>query len=198
MSYSIIALRKQSMHKQAMHKQHKQKGAALLVALMILVIISLIGIAAMRTSLFNAKISASAKASAMVFEGAETAIAAVFKEGREIQLEVPGQIFVAAISAPGVVLDRCVAKNELYKAAPCDAVDFMDRRDLVKSSSRTAVIGREYNAGAEGSGGDRISGANRFVWFQFATAARGEMPVLNIEQNTIQEFSLRGLDVADF
>ncbi|MDF1822500.1 MAG: PilX N-terminal domain-containing pilus assembly protein [Alcanivoracaceae bacterium] len=180
------------------YSMRKQKGAALLVSLMILVIISLIGIAAMRTSLFNAKISTSAKASTMVFEGAETAISAVFKEGRYVDLLDPGQIFASAISAPGVIIDRCVTGSSLYKPGACTSVDFLDQRDLVKSGSRTAVVGRELNAGAAGEGGNRISGANRYVYFQFATAAKGEMPVLNIEQHTIQEFALRGLDVADF
>ena len=59
---------------------HRQKGAALMVALMILVVVSLMGVSAMKSSVFSTKVATSTQADAMTFEAAETAVTEAYAE----------------------------------------------------------------------------------------------------------------------
>jgi len=49
---------------------NNQRGAALIVALLILVVVSVLGVSAMKTSMFAAKVATGTQADAMVFEAA--------------------------------------------------------------------------------------------------------------------------------
>ena len=60
-------------------KRHEQ-GVALLIALLILVVVSLMGITAMKTSMFSAKIATGTQVDAMAFEGAESSVSDAFKK----------------------------------------------------------------------------------------------------------------------
>lgn len=117
----------------------KQRGVALVVALMILVIISVMGIAAMRTSLFNSRITASTQGAVMSFQAAESALAALFTEISDdpeiVKTLISNAYLMGTISAE----ERCVTRGNLYKAGACSSTDFFDERDLLKASSRMAV-----------------------------------------------------------
>ncbi len=54
--------------------RHRQEGAALVIALLILVVVSLLGVSAMKTSVFSAKVATGTQADAMTFEAAETSL----------------------------------------------------------------------------------------------------------------------------
>src|SRR5690606_36675497 len=56
-----------------------QRGAALLVALIILVMVSLMGISALRSSVFSGKVATGIQADAMTFEAAETALGVTYR-----------------------------------------------------------------------------------------------------------------------
>jgi len=171
----------------------RQQGAALLVALFILVVISIIGVAAMRTSIFNSKIATSAQAGTMSFQGAESALSAVFREATEVDMETPGHVIGAAIAQLGlgniVEQNRCVVPDNLYKYGACDAVDFVDSRGLVQASSRTLVKGR-----TRAKLGEQVSiGGTRFAYYDFMTVAEGNVGVMNVSNYNVQEYEIVGI-----
>ena len=57
-----------------------QQGVALFVALMLLVVLALMGVSAMRMSMFNARIATGAQLSAMTFQAAESSLASTYGE----------------------------------------------------------------------------------------------------------------------
>lgn len=178
----------------AINAHSRQQGAALLVALFILVIISIIGVAAMRTSIFNSKIATSAQAGTMSFQAAESALSAVFREATEVDMETPGHVIGAAIAQLGlgniVEQNRCVTAGNLYKYGACDpAVDFMDSRELVQASSRTLVKGK-----TRAKIGEQVSiGGTRFAYYDFLTVAEGQVGVMNVENYNVQEYEIVGI-----
>lgn len=178
-----------------------QRGVALVVALMILIIISVLGITAMRTSLFNAKIATMGQGATMAFQAAESAISAVHSEALDT---TNGTIIEDAMMArqlgTGYVQFRCVTESNVRKSGDCtagtpsDTTDdfFMDSRGIVKASSRTVMKeGVRPVAGAQLSRG---GGANTsFAWYDFVTVAKGEVDPLKLEQYNVQEFTRLGL-----
>ena len=173
-----------------------QRGVALIIALMILVIISIIGIAAMRTSLFNTKIATSAQASTMSFEGAETAISAVFDEATNQPFETPGHVVGYAVAELGVgktvVVDRCVTQADAFAQKACTNADFVDSRDLVQASSRTIVkkTGRFKTGNVLTT---NTGGSTSIQYYDFITVADGHVPALKMENYNVQEFTAEAL-----
>lgn len=184
-----------------------QRGAALIIALLILLIISVIGIAAMRTSAFNAKISTSARGSVMSFQAAESALAALFLEAAAQSDADPGNVINIAIGQLGLgtlsEVHRCVTKDDLAKPAACGSTDFLDSRSLLQASSRLVVkpnpVLSAPTAAEVGSsvGGDQISrageGSTIFADYEFVGVAHGNLEALNIENFNVQEFARRGI-----
>lgn len=160
-----------------------QQGVALVVALMILVIISVLGISAMRTSMFSSKIALGAQVGTMTFQASESAIAAVYDEARG-DVTDPNNVLGRALlqKSLGVVeiQDRCVTKDDLYKPGICEDDDFMDSRDLVRAGSETIVKNQTQNVPGFEIGS--------WVYYEFVTAAHAEMPAYNISNTNIQEF----------
>lgn len=174
-----------------------QRGVALLIALMILVIISLMGISAMRTSLFNAKIAASAQGGTMAFQAAESAIAAVYEEARNGNTADPTNVIGAAMASYGAagtteIQYRCVEASDINTKAQCGSSDFMDSRDLVKASSRTLLTGVRQDT----TGGSQISTTGSstiaYGYYDFLTVAEGSVPAFNIKNYNAQEFTKLG------
>ena len=62
----------------AISRGYSQRGAALIVALLILVVVSVLGVSAMKTSMFAAKVATGTQADAMVFEAAESSVADMY------------------------------------------------------------------------------------------------------------------------
>lgn len=117
----------------------RQRGMALVVALMILVVISVMGIAAMRTSIFNARITASSQGAVMSFQAAESALAALFTEisaDPEVVKTIISNAYLLGVITPE---ERCVTRDNLYKTGACANADFFDERELLKAGSRMAV-----------------------------------------------------------
>lgn len=173
--------------------RQSQRGAALIVALLILVIISIIGVAAMRTSIFNSKIATSAQAGTMSFQAAESALAGVLNEAETVSTSTPGHVIGSAITSLGlgsnVVQNRCVTAADTQKSGTCAAADYMDSRDLVKSSSRTVVKGK-----TRAKLGEQVSlGGTRFAYYDFVTVAEGGVEVMNIKNFNVQEYEIVGI-----
>ncbi len=181
--------------------RQRQSGAALLVSLMILLVISLIGVAAMKTSLFNTKISSSSQAAVMAFNGAEAAISAVLLEVRQDRDSRPNHMvsdlmLQIAQGSQAPVL-RCYTDANMVKVGACAATDFMDSRGLVQAYSSTVMTGvtsgSETGSQVSSSGG---TSGTRFGMYGFMTGAAGKVPVLNVEQFTVQEFATKALVVS--
>ncbi|WP_194285839.1 pilus assembly PilX family protein [Alcanivorax sediminis] len=180
----------------------RQTGMALVIALVILAMISILGIAALRASIFNSKISTSAQGSAMTFQAAESALAALFQEASLYQGDGSTQTNVIHIAmgqlSSGVLtpIDRCLTKSDLYKAGACGSADVFDERGLLQSESRIQikddVAPCGIGSGGEGSqvstsGGDQNT--IRGLDYQFVGYGHGSMAVLDIDTYTVQEFA---------
>ena len=180
----------------------RQQGMALVIALVILVMISILGFAAMRTSLFNAKIATSAQGSAMSFQAAESALAALFDEASQYQSDGSTStniihVALSQLSSGSLTpIDRCLTLSDLSKAGTCAADDVYDERGLLQASSRLVVRDDvkpcAVSAGGSGSqistsGGG--SGSIRGLDYRFVSYGKGKMDALDIESYSVQEFA---------
>lgn len=172
------------MHAQSLLGKSRQKGVALVIALLILVIISILGVSAMRTSIFNAKIAVGAQVGTMTFQAAESAIAAVYEEAMS-DITEPGHVLGNALTQKSAGLiqiqDRCVTRTDVRKASQCAADDFLDSRDLLRAESSTIV-----RNDVSGLAGFEIGSWGQY---EFITVGRGEMPSYNTDNVNVQEFS---------
>lgn len=175
----------------------RQKGAALIIALLILIVISILGISAMRMSLFNARIATGAQASTMAFQASESALQAVYEEALDADEGGQNNVILRALRKRFVdnvfeVQERCVTTTTPYKLGSCGSGDWMDSRELVTASSKTVVkdkIRTIYGNAITMTG----SQGTIVVWYDFVTAANGEMAGLGVESHNVQEFSRKGL-----
>ncbi|MAX55010.1 MAG: hypothetical protein CL537_05790 [Alcanivoracaceae bacterium] len=163
---------------------NKQRGAALLVALLILVAISLLGISAMKTSMFSSKVSTGVQADAMVFEAAESAIVEAYTE-----LEEMDSVNLSSFLG-GDVMSRCLAAGNPRKEGGCAGVDFMGSRGMIKASSTSQVNGFQLISGAQISSSGN---AGTFVDYQVQIAGNSEMAAFNIGDSHVQELLKRGI-----
>lgn len=177
---------------------YRQKGAALMVALMILTIVSILGVVAMRTSMFNSKITTTAQVATITFDGAESALSAVYNEAVYKPQTDPSSIIFQLVNGyqDGVsaVIDRCVGKGvgELFMQRSCTAADRADSRNLLRAGSRTVMKGfssAPYLSSISSSGGSTIN----FVWYEFMSIGKGEVDVFNAEQINEQHFAKIGI-----
>lgn len=172
----------------------KQSGVALVVSLMILMLVAVLGISAMRLSLFNAKIATSAQADTLAFQAAESAITAAYAEARDDE-NVADSIInaaLAAYSSSGTVQiqNRCITTSTVKQKSACGSGDYMDSRGLVRAESQTIMTGQRQARGSQVS----YSGASmvNYGYYDFLTAGTGEVPRMNISNHNVQEFTKFG------
>lgn len=176
--------------------RHQQQGLALMVALMVLVIISVLGITALRTSMFNARIALGAQTSVMVFQGAETAINAVITEAIHENPDMPEHVIGRAMRQLALgeveIQHRCVTAEDPFYKGTCGNNDFLDARSRVRASSQTIV--KRHVRAAPGtqlsySGGSTTS----FGFYDFIVVADSEIPAFNLAETHVQELTRFGL-----
>ncbi len=162
----------------------KQAGAALIVALVILVMVSLLGVSAMRSSIFSSKVVTGVQADALSFEAAETAIAIAFRglsSLNDIEL-------TAALDSGGV--EACVSGTGSMTAGECDSTAFMDSRGLLRAQAYSYLSGYQPIAGSQvsvtGSGGV-------FVDYRVDILGQSDFPTLKLDNNHLQETLKRGI-----
>lgn len=157
----------------------KQQGAALLVALIILVMVSLMGISALRSSMFSGKVATSVQADAMTFEAAETALGITFRN-----LDAMGDQELYTSLADGVV-EYCIQHSNPESTGACSGSSFLDERGLVRAQSTSFHAGYAMRDGfAVGQSGGSSS---IFVDYRIHMLAESEMPTLNLENFHLQE-----------
>ncbi len=160
-----------------------QRGAALLIALLILVIVSLMGVTAMKTSMFSAKISTGTQVDAMAFEGAESAVADAYSylyglEGLGLQ-----PLF------NGAIVYRCLS-GDTVKDTACEGDERLDSRGLVQAQSRIRQNGAEpVDGGAVGYSG----GGSTVVDYTFEILGDSEIEEFEIDNHHLQQALKRGL-----
>lgn len=179
---------------------HKERGLALMVALLVLVIISVLGITAMRTSMFNARVALGAQTSVMVFQGAESAINAVVIEAIGDTQDLPNHVIGRAMRqlSLGVVeiQERCVTAANPSVVGTCGADDFLDARSRVKASSQT-IVKRNVRPAAGTQLSSAGSSTTSFGFYDFVTVAEAEIPAFNLSETHVQEMTRFGLRAGD-
>lgn len=164
--------------------RHAQRGAALLVALVILVMVSLMGISALRSSMFSGKVATGIQADAMTFEAAETALGVTYRN----LSSMTDQALYTALN--GGAVEYCVERTNPDSAGACGANSFLDERQLLQARSIS------HHAGYSPIDGSQISitgTGSVFVDYQVNMLAEGEMPTLNLENYHLQEALKRGI-----
>lgn len=164
--------------------RHRQAGVALLIALMILVIVSLLGVTAMKTSIFSAKIATGSQVDAMAFEGAESAINVSYEELYGMDSAGLQVLF------GGGVLKRCLSHSQGALSRACASADHMDSRKLVRAGARIRQEGMEPVSGGQVS----YSGTSTVpVDFRFEILGQSEIDDFRVDNNHFQEALKRGL-----
>src|SRR5690606_16870939 len=148
--------------------KNRQQGAALLVALMILLIVSVIGISAMRSSSFSAKVAMGTQLDAMAFEAAETAIGQTLD--KLLATDSQSTDDVNALMN-GSLLVWCIKENGAILMAPCGTGDVMDSRGMVTSEARSKSTGFRRVSGNQLS--QTGGGAAIFVDFELTVQGNG-------------------------
>ncbi len=104
----------------------RQRGIALLVALVVLIVVTLLGTAAMRSALFQTRISTNAQASQLLFQGAESGLEGIYSYAVTPPYTAPDKTFGdVGKSLPGSVVVRfCLQPNGTTVQTPVAAVDW--------------------------------------------------------------------------
>ena len=162
-----------------------QQGAALVVALLILVVVSLLGVSAMKSSVFSAKVATGTQADAMTFEAAETSLSGAYKELNTMS----GQDLYNTLGA-GELLIRCVTDANPAKAGACVKGDNLDSRGLIVAESSSKLNGYEPVAGAELG---TTAGSVIYADYKVAMLGESSMESFNLNNHHLQEALKRGL-----
>ena len=165
-----------------------QRGVALLIALLILVVVSLMGITAMKTSMFSAKIATGTQVDAMAFEGAESAVSDAYKH-LETMSSDELQFFLS-----GGIMNRCLSGGTSTDVV-CEASSRMDSRGLINAGSRTRQEGLQAVSGGQVS----MSGNNVIPMdYNFDILGGAEIQDFDVENYHVQRcaFSCRALAFA--
>lgn len=161
---------------------YRQRGAVLLVSLLILLMVSVLGISAMRSSIFANKVATGVQADAMTFEAAETAIAVAYGA-------LAANNALQTVFSPGYTNTGCVTSSGMSNGA-CGANSTFDKRGLLRAEAYS------YFGGYKALSGSQISttgGSNLFVDYKINVLGQSVMPSYNIENHHLQEALKRGI-----
>ena len=185
----------------------RQQGIAMVVALLLLVVITVMGLVSLRSGMMSGKITASARASIITFQAAESALNAVFREAVDASAADPANIVNVLVSqlALGTLspVDRCVTHTDSFIRRPCIPGDTFDSRGLIQASSRVAIRPdpKQVRPRGNNQGGTQISrtgaGATLFADYEFVAVGRGALDALTMETYTVQEFAKIGVVPGD-
>ena len=161
----------------------RQRGVALLIALFVLVIVSVMGITAMKTSMFSAKIATGTQIDAMAFEGAESAVSATFRE-----LENDDDVIQSLLL--GGMIERCITMSDETVEGACGDGQTLGSRGLIVSASPRKVNGYMPIDG----GGIRPTGGGALqVGYEVGILGDRRLPDHSVETHRIQEALKRAL-----
>jgi type IV pilus assembly protein PilX len=170
----------------------RQRGAALLVALMILLIVSIIGVAAMRSSTLASRVAMGAQLDAIVFEAAESAIAETMANLTVFNASDDELKFEEIVSLfNGETITWCLQKDLSRKLDSCGNSDFLDSRSLITAESRSKAVGFSAVSGNQisSAGGAAVL----FADFELAIQGDGAMPGYGLSNRHVQQALRRGM-----
>lgn len=151
-----------------------QQGAVLVVALIVMVMVSLLGISAMRASVQSSKVATGVQADTMSFEAAETALGVVFNALNDMSEQ---ELTAAVIDGSSV--EYCITSDGMTNSG-CGNNEFMDSRNLIKSQ---AFASHPPNNCRPISGFD----VEEFKDLVINLLGESEMPNYNIQNHHLQE-----------
>jgi len=167
-----------------MARHESQRGAALLVSLIILVMVSLMGISALRSSIFSGRVATGIQADAMTFEAAETALGVTYGALSSLDSQT---LYTALATGP---VEYCVTKSAPDASGACGANTFFDERGLLQARSVSYLGGFAPIDGAQVS---MTGTAGVFVDYQINMLGESEMPTFKLENYHLQEALKRGI-----
>ena len=162
-----------------------QKGMALVITLLLLVMLAVMGVSAMRMTMTNARISTSAQLSSMTFHAAESSLAITYAE----MLDPTSTILPAVLD--GAPVRRCqTAAQQIVAGACADAARF-DSRNLLQAQSSTSLAGISSDLSLlEGA---QLNGQQLLVHYRVDTTAAGEAPAQSTAAYHVQEYNLQAM-----
>lgn len=167
-----------------MSVNRSQRGAALIVALVILVMVSLMGMSALRSSMYSGRVATGVQAEAMTFEAAETALNVAYRT----LAEMTDQNLYTALESGAI--EYCVTKSAVNASGACGAGTVFDDRGLLQAQSYSYLDGYSPIDGAQVS----LTGTGSvFVDYQINMLGESEMIPLKLENYHLQEALKRGI-----
>lgn len=173
------------------NKPHKQTGAALFVALIVLVIIAFLGINALKSSSSDARVVTSVQAANISFNAAESAINKVIHtmEQKEEDSDEYGYIIKDIMLAPEQVLTYCIKNkgNLLESTGACGQTDWFDERKVVKAESKIKMSDSFSPPPGWSLNGDVLFGMRNTI-----VVGYGEVPAVNVKKVNVQNLGVFG------
>ena len=138
--------------------QAKQQGAALFVALIILLVVTMMGLSAMRGGIFHEKMAFNTQANDQTFQAAETAIGGVVEKARQ------SDAMLSDMMNSGTTQTGCVTSDKQLVIESCgdtttfddedrlqaQAVSQFDRAINVASNDSSALVDYEFDTIGDG------------------------------------------------
>lgn len=119
-----------------MRQMRKQRGATIIVVMMILVVITVLGIAAIRMGLTSLSIATNSQVNALLFQSADNGLIS-FEQRVLVDpagAALPSGVIGPSLNAPGADVRYCVTKADRMLAGGCSAgnvAHFSSARDAV-------------------------------------------------------------------
>lgn len=132
-------------------KMNKQRGAAILVVMLILLVITVLGITAVRMGLTSLVIATNSQVSALLFQSADTGLI-TFEQRVNADpagAALPTGVVGPALNVPGSEVLFCATKDDKFRLGGCEAgvvTDFTSGRDIGLNQ-----VSVEVPAAADGS-----------------------------------------------
>lgn len=170
---------------------YSQRGVALFVALMILVIISILGIAAMRSSITNARIATGIQGGAMTFQAAQSAINKAieditYKDG--VASTLLSSMVLKRNQGEQPTYHRCLVNGKSTEVdSSCSSSQFFDTRKLLQSS---------YDAYLEKNQSVAL-GYSTLAFNTIVVTGSGSMVSLTMTDAYVQELAMMGPKISD-
>lgn len=169
-----------------------QRGATLIVALLILAIISVTGLLAMRSSIFSNRVATGVQLDALAFEAAESAVFRAMNDLTVFNDSDDAAVFDQVIELfNGETIVWCELENGVIKNGPCDDDDYLDSRGLMLSESRSKATGFSPVSGNQVS----TAGGSGFLFadFELSIQGNGRLPGYGLENRHVQKALRRGM-----
>lgn len=150
------------------------RGVALIVTLGVLLVVSLMGVGALRLSVSQSKVSMNSRLDTLSFQAAESGIRAVLREALASNITSPDNVIGATLNlgvcttahsiSTSCVVFRCVTQADPSVAGQCASTASLDGAGNLRAESRTRHTG-QFNV--------VNSSVNAFRDYAFETESHG-------------------------